>query len=254
VLDIFKGQELIAAERADPYTLTHPLSRDRYRAVEALVVSAKPGGTSQEAQYWFDRARGKLSAFKRAPSWVLRRAGREQFQDVGVMMQAVAYHRQSNLGKALAAIDAVIKARPNDPFFLDLKGQILLESRQFGPAVQVYQAAVNKAPNNSQILGGLGRARLAAGDVNGALTVLERARGLDFSDPRILRDLAVAYAKTKQNGMASLVTAERYALDGRLEDAGLHAKRASDLLPNGSAGWRRAQDVLSAAERAKRKR
>jgi predicted Zn-dependent protease len=51
------------------------------------------------------------------------------------------------------------------------------------------------------------------------------------------------------------VTAERYALQGRLDDAGLHAKRATALLPTGSPGWRRAQDVLVAYERSqKRKR
>jgi predicted Zn-dependent protease len=49
--------------------------------------------------------------------------------------------------------------------------------------------------------------------------------------------------------MAALVTAERYALQGRLKDAGLHARRATDLLPRGSAPWRRAQDVLIASER-----
>ena len=49
--------------------------------------------------------------------------------------------------------------------------------------------------------------------------------------------------------MAAVVTAERYALLGRMEDAGLHAKRAVALLPRGSAAWRRAQDVLIAFER-----
>jgi predicted Zn-dependent protease len=52
--------------------------------------------------------------------------------------------------------------------------------------------------------------------------------------------------------MASLVTAERYALTGRMKDAGIHAKRAAGLLPRGSAGWQRAQDVLSAAETAEK--
>ena len=44
--------------------------------------------------------------------------------------------------------------------------------------------------------------------------------------------------------MASLVTAERYALQGKIKDAKLHAKRASDRLPTGSPSWQRAQDVL----------
>jgi predicted Zn-dependent protease len=64
----------------------------------------------------------------------------------------------------------------------------------------------------------------------------------------------VAYAKSKQPGMASLVTAERYALSGRFKDAGIHAKRATGLLARGSGPWQRAQDVLIASERAAKRR
>lgn len=50
--------------------------------------------------------------------------------------------------------------------------------------------------------------------------------------------------------MASLVTAERYAVQGRFKDAAIHAKRAEGALARGSGPWQRAQDVLSAAQRA----
>ncbi len=78
--------------------------------------------------------------------------------------------------------------------------------------------------------------------------MLEKARARDGQDARVLRDLGQTYATLKQPGMASVVTAERYAFQGRLKDAGIHAKRAVGLLPRGSAGWQRAQDVLSATE------
>ena len=85
-----------------------------------------------------------------------------------------------------------------------------------------------------------------------ALRVLVDARARDGRDPRMMRDLAVAYARAGQNGMASLITAERYALVGNIKTAGTHAKRAAGLLPQGSPGWNRAQDVLRAAETAAR--
>ncbi|MEL7115888.1 MAG: peptidase M48, partial [Pseudomonadota bacterium] len=56
------------------------------------------------------------------------------------------------------------------------------------------------------------------------------------------------YARAGNNGMASLVTAERYALVGNLKTALVHAKRASGLLAQGSPGWIRAQDVLRAEQ------
>ncbi|MBV7393165.1 M48 family metalloprotease [Mameliella sediminis] len=251
VQQLFRGQEALSVGRQDPYMRSHPLSRERLRALEALVVGTKSPGRNPTAQYWFKRAQGKLSAFKRAPSWTLRRLKDSGSQDIAYMREAVAYHRQSNLKKAVSAIDKAIALRPNDPYLLELKGQILLESRQFGAAVQVYRAAAGRAPREPLILGGLGRALLATGNHREALKSLEAARGRDFTDARVLRDLAVAYAKLGQTGMASVVTAERYALQGRLKDAKLHAERAVATLPRGSAPWQRAQDVLSAAKQAK---
>ena len=101
---------------------------------------------------------------------------------------------------------------------------------------------------------GYGRALLASGQTNKALNALEKSNSIDYRDGSMLRDLAVAYARLGQKGMASLVTAERYALRGRLSDAGIHAKRASDLLPRGSGPWQRAQDVLIASQRAAQQR
>ncbi|WP_232824848.1 M48 family metalloprotease [Primorskyibacter marinus] len=251
VHEMFKGQEALSVSRQDPYMRSHPLNRDRMRAMQGFVAAyGKDLPDSNAALYWFARAQGKLSAFTRAPGWTLRRAKDSATQDIALMRQAAAHHRQSDLKNALASIDGALKLRPRDPFYMDLKGQILLESRQAAGAVNTYAQASKLAPRNALILGGLGRALLAADRPRDALSALEKARDRDWRDARVLRDLSVAYAKTGQTGMASVVTAERYALQGRMKDAGLHAKRAVDLLPRGSGPWQRAQDVLLTAERA----
>lgn len=254
VQELFRGQDALAESRQDPYMRSHPLTSDRLRALKGLATGAgRPAQSDPTAAYWFARAKGKLTAFTRAPSWTLRRADDSGSADIAAMRKAIAYHRQSDLRNALAQIDAAIGMRPNDPFLRELKGQILLESRRAVDAVAVYSAAARLAPREPLILGGLGRAHLANGAPGEALKVLEAARGRDFGDARILRDLAVAYAKTGQNAMASLVTAERYALQGRLKDAAIHATRAEGALPRGSGPWKRAQDVLSAAQSAGRR-
>ncbi|MCH2164136.1 MAG: M48 family metalloprotease [Marinovum sp.] len=250
VQKLFQGQELLTTGRQDPYVRSHPLTRDRIRATEGFVAGIKTTFPDRPTDtYWYERAKGKLSAFIRAPKWTLRRAKSSPTADIRDMREAIAYHRQSNLPKALKEINAAIGRRPNDPFLLELKGQFLLEGRRFADAARIYGQAAKMAPGEALILGGLGRAQLAVGQVSSALRTLETARGRDFSDPRILRDLAVAYAKSGQNGMASLVTAERYALSGRLKDARIHAQRAQGLLAEGSGPWQRAQDVLSATRR-----
>jgi len=251
VMDLFRGQESLSLTRQDAYARTHPLSRDRYRRVRALA-EAQSGKVrpDPEAEYWFARAKSKLSAFQRAPKWTLTRAGEYGYEDVTLMRQAIAHHRNSDLRRALDAIDAAVARRPDDPYLHELRGQILMESRQIKAAVAAYARATNLAPRNALILGSYGRALLADGQVQKAVQFLESARSRDGRDARVLRDLAQAQARLGNNGMASVLTAERYAMAGRLKDARIHAERASGLLPRGSAAWQRAQDVLHAAKAA----
>lgn len=255
VLDIFSGQVARVESKQDPYMLTHPLTRDRLRTARGYASAYKGETRSDPASaYWFARAQGKLSAFLRNPGWTLRRIAKSDTSDTALMRRAVAYHRSPKPDLALKTVNALIARRPDDGFAHELKGQILLESRQPKAAVAAYARAVSLAPREPLILAGYGRALLAAGQNGKALTALEKARARDPRDPRLLRDLALAYAKAGKPGMASLATAERYALAGRLEDAGLHAKRATGLLPRGGPAWNRAQDVLIAAEAAKKRR
>ncbi|MEO9463802.1 MAG: tetratricopeptide repeat protein, partial [Marinomonas sp.] len=250
----FVGQELLNVSRQDPYTRSHPLSRDRVRAMERFVAAYSGKARPQpELEYWYERARGKLTAFLNPPKWTLKRARESKHQDIRLMREAVAYHRLSDRTKALSRIDAALALRPNDAYYYELKGQILLESRQFQSAVNAYRRAVDLAPYNTLILGGLGRSLLTVDRPKEALKYLETARSRDFRDPKVLRDLGSAYARTGQNGMASLATAERYALAARLKDAEIHARRAIGLLPRGSGAWRRADDILVAAKRAAKK-
>jgi predicted Zn-dependent protease len=257
VLDMFRGQEALSTSRQDPYVRAHPLTRDRLRNVKGHAAAQTRKTDPATANYWFLRAQGKLGAWLRKSSWTLRRVKNSDTSDIAIMRRAVAYHRQPNAAKAIAEADRLVAKRPKDPFLHELRGQILLESRQFSAAANAYSRAVNLAPNNALILAGYGRALLADDTAAGnkrALGILEKARSRDPRDARMMRDLALAYARAGNNGMASLATAERYALQGRLEDAGIHAERASGLLARGSPGWRRAQDVLSASKAASKRR
>ncbi len=255
VQQLFEGQELLNVTRQDPYMRSHPLTRDRIRAMERYVAAYSGKARPQpELEYWYDRARSKVTAFKRPAKWTLQRYDESPAKDVQHMRLAVAYHRQQERDKALSHINTAIDLRPDDAQYYDLKGQILLQSRQFQSAVAAYRTAANLAPRDSLILGNLGRALLTVERPKKALTYLEDSRNRDFRNMRVLRDLGSAYAQVGNNGMASLSTAERYALAGRLEDAEIHAQRALGLLPRGSSAYRRADDILAAAKRANRKK
>ncbi len=252
---LFAGQEALSAERQDPYMRSHPVSRDRVRAAQAFVSTHKVTTKSlRDTAYWLKRAQGKISAFKRAPKWTQSRLEIEEYDDIRLMRGAIASFRENDLPNALAQIDQILELRPRDAHLHELRGQFLFENREWQEARASYERAVALAPTDPLVVASLGRAELATNDPSEALRTMDRARQLDFRNTKLLRDMSLAYAQTNQPGMAAVVTAERYALRGRLDDAGFHAKRAMGILPNGSPAWRRAEDIQLAVEQNEKRK
>ncbi len=259
VLNLFRGQEALREQRQDPYARTHPLTKDRQRAVKGYTAAYadRTRATPAETAYWFNRMDAKLEGFLRNSRSVLRAREAKGDGETAILRRAVALHRQPAPAKAMAEMQKLLKLRPRDPYYHELLGQILLESNRPGPAVTSYRNAVKLGGNDPLLLGGLGRALLAQNTnaSNGeALRVLNAARGRDPANPTMLRDLAVAHAKNGQNAMASVATSERYLVLSRFKEARIHAKRAMGALPQGSQGWLRAQDVDIFAANATRRR
>lgn len=257
VLSLFEVQDAITPGRQDPYTQTHPLTRDRLRAVDLTAAELKPEPTDRsEAEYWFGRVKEKLSAYLRSPGYTFTKLKPGDSSDAAQVARAMAYFRNSDMGQARQAIGVLIERSPDDPYAHELLGWMEVESGNPGAAIASYETAAALAPTESLILAGYGRALLAvntpASDRK-ALEILEQARARDSYDAALLRDLSIAYARSGDNGRASLATAERYALAGEYKDAEIHAQRAASQLPVGSPGWERAQDVIRAAAAAKRR-
>ena len=245
VFKIFKGQMNLSLERQDPYTRSHPLNRDRIRAINAYTSAATILNKNQTHSYWFKRIQAKLSGFLRTPKWTLTHAKGDD--EINLMRQAIANHRIGKGSLAKRKIDQLISIHPKDPYYKELQGQILLENNEYTAAIKAYAKAAQLAPVNAQILGSYGRSLLAVNTRSNNLTALKnlrKARELDNRDARILRDIAIAFARAGNEGQAVLAIAERYALLGDLKNATLQAAKAEGLLSRGSIAWQRAQDIL----------
>ena len=245
VLEIFSGQESLLPARQDTYLRSHPLSRERLRQARSNAATQSSSKPDLSAEYWHARAKAKLAAFLRPPSTILAREQRKLPKDLKAISKAIALSRQGQLSKALDQLRIAQSVRPKDPYYQDLYAELLMRNQKFSAAVTAYEKAVAMAPKDSLILAGYGRALLANNQISAALKTLENARSRDFRSTKLLRDLAVAYARSDKPEMAALVTAERFALQGRLKDANIHAKRAVLGLPTGSPAWQKAQDILS---------
>ncbi|MEM7742987.1 MAG: M48 family metalloprotease [Pseudomonadota bacterium] len=250
VLELFRGQEVLSIGNVDPYVLTHPLGTERMSLIErrTAVLAGRSWPEDANREYWHARMRAKLSGFLQNPQQVLARLEDEPDTEFKLYAEAVALHRLPDPDGALATVDRLIAKRPNDPFYIELKGQILLEHGRAKEAIPQYRRAMQLAPGEALIMARLGRSLLQlnqpAADIE-ALAILKDARSRDLADAAALRDLAMAYDRVGDRGMATLATAERYALNGNVIDAVRLARRAAAILPNGSPSWLRARDILA---------
>jgi predicted Zn-dependent protease len=259
VLGLFKGQEVFAQSRIDPYAITHPLSSERIGLLERKIAESPAAGrpTDPELRYWHARMQAKLDGFIEDPTRLLARleTAADPSSEPNLMRRAIALHRLGQTDAALAALDRLQAARPNDAYYLDLRGQVLFEAARAGEAAETLRRAARLAPDEPLIRIALGRALLAstaAGSDAEALRVLEAAVRDDPGEPAAFRDLALAYARAGDDARAALATAERLALTGSLAEAEVFARRAMGLLPEGSPGWLRADDIAAMVERARR--
>ena len=255
VLRLFRGRDALRLSRMDPYLRTHPVWSERIALIEERASTLRRGdGPMPEDVYWHARMVAKLDGFLDEPRRTLRKSPAHG-SETATLARAVANHRLPDVSSSLVLVDALIAKRPEDAFYHELKGQFLLESGRAGPAAASYRRAVELAPFEPLILGGLGRALLNTDEAS----LLEEAREklalsarIDGANPGVLRDLALAEARSGNEGAAALATAERYTLTGNFRDAERNAERAVDLLPTGSPGWRRAQDVITLSRRAQK--
>lgn len=248
VLKRLEAQQSVFLTNINPYTLSHPLSRERIITLQRGVDSSPAHGrsVSPELRYWHGRMRAKLDGFL-SPAGA---AARESFGDpeLDLYREAIALHRTPLPDKAIAAADQLIAMRPNDPYYWELKGQILFESGRGPKAVEPYERAVKLAPDEPLIAAGLGEALLTLKTPEAdkrALRVLEQVAIAEPYNAAARRPLAIAYARTGQDGMAAVVSAEQLALQGNLKGAKRQALVAKEKLPVGSPGWLRAEDVMS---------
>ena len=245
VFKMFEQQVSTSLDNLAPYTRSHPLDRDRIRAIRTLVAKQSNHPINLKYQYWFSRIHAKLSSFIYDPEWTLNQLHSSNYLDL--LKKAVASHRIGQAETAIKSINELLITHPNDPYFFELKGQILLENRRYSAAIIAYQTAAELEPKNALILGGYGRALLTHNNENSnkkALKVLKIARNLDNKDTNILRYLGAAFTRSGRQGEAILTVAERYALNGDVKNAILQAKRAEVMLPRGSSAWQSAQNII----------
>ena len=234
------------------YGRTHPLSgdrirflRDAYQADPAWDARSDP---ALEAR--FQRIKAKLAGFVQEPRQTLQQFPPSDTSVPARYARAYAWHRDAHPDRALAEVTALLAAAPDDPYFLELEGQILLESGQPAEALPALRRAVAGTNQQALISALFGHALIATEDPANyaeAEAVLRAAVARDNENPFAWYQLGVVYSNRGDEPRAALATAERYALTREPGLALTSAETAMGGLSQGTPDWLRAQDIALVA-------
>ncbi len=251
-LHTLEDQSLMSAARQDPYLTTHPLTRERIDVIEQFLGKS-PYTDTPSPEKWQNahkRIQAKIYAYSNPLGYVLRKYP-ESDQSVGARYaRAFAYYRKPDLDKALHLINGLLGELPDDPYFHELKAQMLFEHGKVYEALPEYQRAVELAPRSSILYLELAQAQIASEDDSllvAAELNLRRSLGIERDSAMAWHQLAISYGRQGKMPLSTLALAEEAVLRGRREDAIYHAEKASSIFAEGSREWLQAQDILNAA-------
>ena len=246
----FAEDLLIVSTRVDPYQQSHPMPRERVIALEELVKTNPYWDKRDppELQLRHDMMRAKLAGFLERPDTVARRYPSTDTSLPARYARAIAAYRHGGVSNAVAQIDALIQAQPNNPYFHELKGQALLESAHPAESIAPLRRAAALAPNAALIRIMLGQALVATGDnrySDEAISLLRVAMQREPDAPEVYSQLAMAYGRKGEVGEADLASAQAALARGDMKTARELAARAKTRFPTGSPGWVRSDDIVA---------
>ncbi|MBN9027152.1 MAG: M48 family metallopeptidase [Rhizobiales bacterium] len=246
----FADNTLFSSQGANPYLQSHPMPNERIDLIENAAKKSKFYNTkdSPELQARHDMVRAKLSAFSEDSMLVMRRYPPSDTSMPARYARAILAYRTGNSRAAIDQVGALIKSRPNFPYFYELQGQVLLESGRAKEAVAPLRKAVAAAPKSGLLRIMLGQALVEVGDpksVDEAVKNLTIGLQTDPDMPIGHRTLARAYALRGDVAMADLATAQGEFAEGRYKEAKSRARRVQKQFKEGSPAWLRADDILS---------
>jgi predicted Zn-dependent protease len=248
----FAQQEYISDTYKDPFVRSHPVATDRLNQLRQKAQRSTYYNTvdSAELQLRHDLMRAKLSGYLENPATVFNRYPRTDTSLPARYARGIARYFQGGHGglqAALSEIDYLIKARPQYPYFREVKGDLLMRSGRSKEAIPHLRKAISLTRGGASLI----RVQLATalqnsgskGSINESVKLLRKSL-IGDKNPRAYRLLATAYYKKGDRPKADAMTAQAYFFEGNLKQAQIFAQRAHRALKAGSPEWIKNEDIL----------
>ena len=249
----FRAQEVLSQARRYPYFRGHPLSADRIDALRERVAESEYSERTDTAEEIHKHAmmQAKLRGFLNGPAEVYSRFPLSDQSKPARYARAVANFKQADLRNAIKEIDSLIEEEPENPYFHELKAQILYESGQGIDAIAPSKRALDLKPGSPLLEIALAQATLQTrdpGDYEKVVELLKSALQKEPTNSYGWYLLADVYERQGNTALAQYATAERFYAIGDINSARSFAQRAQEELPRSLPQWRRASDIIVVSE------
>jgi len=257
-LEILGQTEQLSYGKVDPYWRSHPISQDRIAALRNQVDKSAYRDVldTPEEIHALKQIQAKLYGFTRSLAKTLKKYPHSDQSAEGRYARAIAYFKHPDIEKAEIEIENLLTEFPDNPFYYELKGQMLFENGDPHAAVTPLEIAASYLPYEPLILTLYGTVLLNTGDPEDdakAIEVLRTSTRYDPGRSGTWNQLAIAYSRRGDTGNLALATSERFLILRQGKKAIFHAKRAQQNLRTGSPGYLRADDIISLASRLLKK-
>ncbi len=246
------SSQIVHSQRVNPYLQSHPLALARVNALEERA-KLSPHFEKKDSPEDIARLRmiqAKILGFMQPTQFTLRQFPLSDKSDPARYARAVAYYRGTDMENAVKEIDALLAEHPDNPFFHELKGQMLFEFGRVAESIAPHRRSVELLPGKALLRINLGRALAATEEpenVKASVKELKSALLLEPDNSFGWFELARAYGTLGNEPMADLAMAESRYNVGAKPEAAQFARRALKGLPKGSPEWRQANDIVVAS-------
>jgi len=248
----FADEELLSGLNTSSYVSSHPMARDRIAQLEELARSTPYFDTQDtpELQLRHDLMRAKLVGFLEPPQVVFNRYPASDNRLPARYARSIAAFNGGGLDQALPLIDGLIRERSDNAYFWEQKADFLGKRGKHTEAAAALRKALALKPGQIVMQAELAQELLGAQDKSGLPEVVKLLSHTLEADPTpdAYRQIATAYFGLGNEGEADLASAQASVLEGKPREAKGFAKRAQAILPKGSQGWLKADDIINIQE------
>ncbi|KAB2920584.1 MAG: M48 family metallopeptidase [Hyphomicrobiaceae bacterium] len=250
----FAQQEFWSDKDLDPFVRSHPVAANRLAQLRENVAKSPYADQKDppQLQLRHDLVRAKISGYLERMQTVLNRYPARDNSLPARYARAIARNCSGKCIQAMGEVDALIKDRPDHPYFWELKGNLYYWVGQYQESIPHLRKALQLAGGNEPLMQAeLAQSMIATDNmalVDEAIALLRRSMLGDEFNAMAYHQLAKAFYKKQQFAQSELAAAQAHFIEGNVKQAQIFAKRAMAKLPRGSPEWIRAEDIVNYKE------